>query len=180
MQHEQVEEVLVAIRRIIRAIDLQSRKLVQSHGLTGPQALVLKEAGRAQPLTAGELAAKVNLSQATITDIVKRLEKRGLLSRERSQTDKRRIIISLSEQGRELVAQSPPLLQERFSTRFAELKDWEQNQLLYAVQRLAAMMDADEIDASPVLASGSMRATAEAVVEMLVDDEGEPDQDEED
>lgn len=171
MQQDQFDEVLIAIRRIIRAIDLQSRKLVQSHGLTGPQALVLKEAGRGRPLTAGELATQVSLSQATITDIVKRLEGRELLVRERSSDDKRQIIITLTEKGRALIARSLPLLQEQFEQRFLELKNWEQNQLLYAVQRLAALMNADDIDASPVLTSGSMRASPEAVEQVTGDED---------
>lgn len=174
MQQEQFDDVLVAIRRIIRAIDLQSRKLVQSHGITGPQALILKEVGRGKPLTAGELANNVSLSQATITDIVKRLEGRGLLVRERCEEDKRRIIVTLTEQGQVLIAKSLPLLQEQFERRFMELKQWEQNQLLSSVQRLATMMDAEELDASPLLASGSVRASAEAVEEVIVAGEGEP------
>lgn len=173
MQQEQFDEVLVAIRRIIRAIDLQSRKLVQSHGITGPQALILKEVGRGKPLTASELANKVSLSQATITDIVKRLEGRGLLMRVRSEEDKRRIIISLTEQGHALDAKSLPMLQEQFERRFMELKEWEQYQLLSSVQRLATMMDAETLDASPVLASGSVRASAAAVEEVIVAGEGD-------
>lgn len=171
MQRNHFDEVLIAIRRMIRAIDLQSRKLVQSHGLTGPQALILKEVGRGKPLTAGELATNVSLSQATITDIVKRLEGRDLLVRERSSEDKRRIIITLTAKGRAIVSRSLPLLQEQFEQRFMELKDWEQNQLLYAVQRLAALMNADDIDAAPVLTSGSLRATAEAVERVVVDED---------
>jgi len=173
MEHEQFDEVLVAIRRIIRAIDLQSRRLVQSHGLTGPQALVLKEAARGRELTAGELAANVSLSQATITDIVKRLEGRGVLVRIRSETDKRQTIIRVTDEGRALVAQSLPLLQEQFESRFLELKEWEQHQLLYAVQRLAELMNAEEIDAAPVLTSGAMTATAEAVERMVTAKDGD-------
>jgi len=167
MKHEQFDQVLVAIRRIIRAIDLQSKRLVQSHGLTGPQALVIKEVGRGAPLTAGELAHKVSLSQATITDIVKRLEKRGLVVRERSDQDKRQITLRLTTIGRELLNQSIPLLQEEFEQRFSALQDWEQNQLLSSVQRLAALLDATDIDASPVLASGSLRASPEAVAKVI-------------
>ena len=63
------EEMLVALRRVMRAVDLHSRSLVQSHGLTGPQAMLLKEADRASSITAGELAKRVSLSQATVTDI---------------------------------------------------------------------------------------------------------------
>jgi DNA-binding MarR family transcriptional regulator len=171
MQQNHFDEVLVAIRRIIRAVDLQSRRLVQSHGLTGPQALVLKEAGRGRSLTAGELATNVSLSQGTITDIVKRLEGRGLLVRERSSDDRRRIIITLTDRGRAIVARSLPLLQEQFEARFQELKDSEQDQLLFALQRLAGLMDADTIDASPVLTSGSVRATPEAIERVVGDEE---------
>ena len=68
------DEVLVALRRVIRAIDIHSRKLAQRHGLTGPQALIVKEVLRQQPVSIGALAKKISLSHATVTDIVKRLE----------------------------------------------------------------------------------------------------------
>jgi hypothetical protein len=51
---------------------------METHGLAGPQALILK-ALQAGSLSAGELAARVNLSQATVTDILNRLEQRGLV-----------------------------------------------------------------------------------------------------
>ena len=60
------EQVLVALRRVTRAIDLHSKQLVQTHGLTGPQALLLKELLRAEETSVGELARRVSLSQATV------------------------------------------------------------------------------------------------------------------
>jgi DNA-binding MarR family transcriptional regulator len=129
--------------------------------------MVLKEVGRCQQLTASELANNISLSQATITDIVKRLEQRGVLVRERSTEDKRRTLISLTESGKALVAQSPSLLQEQFGNSFYALKKWEQHQLIYAVQRLAELMNAEQIDAAPVLTSGSVRASAEAVEKVI-------------
>jgi len=160
------DQVIVALRRVIRAVDLHSRTLVESHGLTGPQALILKglEGGS---LSAGELASRVNLSQGTVTDILNRLEKRGLIIRIRDTTDRRRVWIQLTADGQTILEQSPPLLQERFAQRFNNLQDWEQTQLLASLQRIAAMMDAEDIDASPVLTSGSVRASAKAVEEVL-------------
>ena len=67
------DQVIIALRRVIRAIDLHSRTLVSTHGLTGPQALILK-ALQYEGLTAGELANRVSLSQGTVTDILNRLE----------------------------------------------------------------------------------------------------------
>jgi len=170
------EAILIALRRIIRAVDLHSRKLVSSHGLTGPQALLLTEITRSGPLTGSELASRVSLSQATVTDVVKRLEGRGLLTRERSETDKRRFLLRTTEQGALLVRQSVPLLQERFQQRLVGLQDWEQTQLLASLQRIAELMNAEDLDAAPMLASGAITATAEAVEEALAPSEEDPPQ----
>jgi len=74
--HSIADQVIIALRRVIRAVDLHSRNLMESHGLTSPQALILKalQDGR---LNAGELASRVSLSQGTVTDILNRLELRS-------------------------------------------------------------------------------------------------------
>ncbi len=148
---ERCTDVLITLRRIIRAIDMRSRRLMQEAGFTGPQLLVMQALARAEEMSAGALAREVNLSQGTVSSILDRLEKRQLLQRIRSHTDRRKIFVSLTEQGREKLRIAPTLLQQRFIQRFTELKDWEQNQILSSLQRLAEMMDAQDIDAAPVL-----------------------------
>lgn len=148
------EQILVALRRVIRAVELHSRSLVQSHGLTGPQSVVLREVIAAGGLTPGELARRVSVSQATVTDIVKRLEARKLLRRSPDSVDRRRVLISATKAGERLHASAPPLLQETFVQRFAALPDWEQHMLLAALQRTAALMDAQDLDAAPLLTAG--------------------------
>jgi len=160
------DKVIAALRRVIRAVDLHSRTLVESHGLTGPQALILKALQNGS-LSAGELATSVSLSQGTVTDILNRLEQRGLIKRIRDTQDRRRVLVQATDAGHALLKQSPPLLQERFAERFNNLQDWEQTQLLASLQRIAAMMDAEDIDAAPVLSSGSVRATAKAIEKVL-------------
>lgn len=154
-------DVLITLRRIIRAIDLRSRQLMQQAGFTGPQLLVM-QALAADELTAGELARRVSLSQGTVTSILDRLERRGLLQRVRSDTDRRRIFVSLTAEGRERLDAAPTLLQQRFIQRFVELRDWEQHQILASLQRLAEMMDAQDLDAAPVLDTRQELASAVA------------------
>jgi DNA-binding MarR family transcriptional regulator len=144
-------DVLIALRRIIRAIDMRSRRLMQQAGFTGPQLLVLQALGTHEEMSAGELAREVNLSQGTVTSILDRLEKRNLIQRVRSVTDRRKVFVTLTGNGQEQLASAPTLMQERFIERFSELKDWEQHQILASLQRLAEMMDAQDIDAAPVL-----------------------------
>ena len=123
--------------------------------MTGPQALILKALQNGS-LSAGELATRVSLSQGTVTDILKRLEQRGLIIRIRDIKDRRRVMVEVTGAGSAVLLRSPPLLQERFTQRFKNLQDWEQTQLLASLQRIAAMMDAKDIDAAPVLSSGSV------------------------
>jgi len=168
------EQVLVALRRVTRAIDLHSRKLVQTHGLTGPQALVLKETVSDSGVTAGEVARRINLSQATVTDILNRLELRGLISRQRSDQDRRKVLVLATTEGRAIINTSPPLLQESFVKRFRELDEREQRSLLMSLQRIAGMMDAGDLDAAPVLSSGSIQASPEAVENVVAPKRDEP------
>ena len=62
-------------------------------------------------------------------------------------------MINATPKAIELLQKSPPLLQERFVDRFKSLRDWEQSQLLSSIQRIAEMMDAEDIDASPLLSN---------------------------
>jgi DNA-binding MarR family transcriptional regulator len=164
------EEVLIALRRVIRAIDLHSRQLVRSHGLTAPQALILKEIVSSGEISVGELAQRVSLSQATVTDILNRLEKRALITRERSSADRRRVLVRATSEANATIESGPPLLQEDFARRFSELEDWEQTLLLASLQRIASLMDAERLDASPVLTAGGVTASSE-VVQAVVDTE---------
>ena len=148
---ERHTDVLITLRRIIRAIDLRSRRLMQQAGLTGPQLLVLQALGNNEQMSAGDLAREINLSQGTVTSILDRLEKRGLIQRVRSESDRRKVFVTLTVHGQEQLARAPTLLQEHFIERFSKLKDWEQHQILASLQRLAEMMDAQDIDAAPVL-----------------------------
>jgi len=150
------DEVLVTLRRITRAIDLQSRKLEQRYGLTGAQLLLLKEISEAGELAIGELARRANVSQANTTAIVDRLQGRGLVERARSQTDKRKVMVRASAEGEARVRDLPNLLQDEFVARFRQSEDWEQTLILSILQRVARMMDAEAIDAVPLLSGDAL------------------------
>lgn len=161
------DQVIAALRRIMRAIDLHSRLLLQQHGLTAPQLVALKAARRLQPVTVGALAREIHLGQATVTGILGRLEKRGLVTRIRGDQDRRSVVVQLTEAGARLVEQAPSVLQERFHRELATLRQWEQTMILATLQRIASMMDAEQIEAAPVLVSGLPSAPEEDVSRYL-------------
>ncbi|MDC7235002.1 MAG: MarR family transcriptional regulator [Spirochaetales bacterium] len=164
---ELADDVVSTIRKIIRAIDLQSKRLVKKFGLTGPQLIVLKEIQKNSNRPISEIARTVSLSQATVTSILDRLEQQGFAQRHRSTQDKRKVNIELTDKAREILSSNPSMLQETFTHEFDKLEDWEKNMLLASLQRLAAMMDADEINAPPVLVSGPIAASSAEVTRYL-------------
>ena len=150
------EELLVALRRVIRAVDLRSKQLSKHVGLTGPQLLVMQNIQERPGIMVREIADSINLSPATITNILDRLEARDLATRIRSTQDKRKVGVFLTERGNAAVVDAPRQLQEHVVERFSQLKEWEQSQMVATVQRIASMMDAEDIDASPFLELGSI------------------------
>lgn len=151
-----IESVLVALRRVIRATDLHSKRLSKVAGLTAPQLLILQTLRNKGDLPAGEIANDISLSQATVTTIMDRLEARGLITRTRSHQDKRKVITSITDAGREILSHAPMPLQEHFVRQFSALHEWEQTAIISSLQRVACMMDAENIDASPVLDVGAL------------------------
>ncbi len=152
------DNILVALRRITRAIDLHSKNLVRTSGLTAPQLLVLQSVQREQRAKSSQIAKDIMLSPATVVSIVDRLEKAGLVVRERSTSDRRVVRIVLTELGEEKLHDTPELLQAGFLREFRQLKEWEQTLLVSSLQRIAEMMDAEELDAAPILEVGEIRA----------------------
>ncbi|MBE1287112.1 MAG: MarR family transcriptional regulator [Alteromonadaceae bacterium] len=150
------EELLVALRKVIRAIDMRSRQLNKDVGLTGPQLLVLQEVGKNPGVMVKQIAQSINLSPATITSILDRMEARALVNRVRSTEDKRKVGVFLSETGQAALTAAPLPLQEHFLNRFNNLEEWEKSLMVSTMQRIATMMDAAEIDAAPVLVVGRL------------------------
>ena len=148
--------VLSAMRRLMRATDLDAKKLARQTNLSTSQLLVMELMAASGDLTVGRIAERVGLAQATVTAIVDRLADRGLVSRRRSDTDRRQVNVSLTAEGRQLFARAPTALQTRFLRNFEALRSWEKLAILASLERLADLMEAEHLDASPVLDVGSI------------------------
>jgi len=157
---EKHQELLIALRKVIRAIDLHSKHLSKTSGLTSPQLLIMLEIDKTSGVNSSQVAKKVNLSPATVTNIIDRLENKKLVSRIRDTQDKRKVSLYLTDDGKALLLNAPQALQEHFIAKFSNLARWEQSQLLSSMERLSEMMDADGIDAAPLLELNAMSASS--------------------
>jgi DNA-binding MarR family transcriptional regulator len=153
---DRVDVSLIALRRIIRATEMFGRALAQSVNLTPVQFRVLQIVAEKPHCTATEVSQRMRVSQATVTSLVDKLVARDLVTREKSQTDRRQTLIVATETGRQTLAAAPDPLQQSFVRRFEALEDWEQAMLVASLERVAAMLDAAELDASPVLQGGEI------------------------
>lgn len=150
------QQALTAMRQILRATENYARKLSRETGLTASQLLLLQVLDERGETTAGQIASHMGITQATTTSLLHKLEARGLVHRQRGDTDRRQVWLTLTEDGRAKLAAAPDGLQENFLERFENLESWEQAMLVASLERVVALLDAESLDAAPVLDVGAI------------------------
>src|SRR5690606_29944438 len=118
-----MHDLYLALRRLQRATEIHAKRLGRHTGLTPIPLLTLHSI------------------QATLSTIIDRLESRDLLKRVRSQSDKRKVHLTLTEKGEAVIQAEPALLPSAFLERFGQLADWEQLMLLASLQRVAGLFE---------------------------------------
>lgn len=131
-----------ALRRVMRALDKSSRRLLLDHGLTGPQRAVLRVLATQPGASSTTLARAAGVGQATLTDMLDRLVARGLVVRTRSAADRRRVELALTEAAERLLVSSPVPLPPDFVERYAALPAAERERLVASIETIASLMDA--------------------------------------
>ncbi len=159
MESEIANATLKDLRRVLRAAEGGTRRLAATTGLTPSQLLVLREIEGGEEVTPGVVAQRLQFSHATITAIVDRLVALQLVTRSRSERDKRRVLLEATAEGRRRLAEAPDMLQEIFGVRFSALPAWEQAMILASTERLAHILGAGDMDAAPLLDAGAIDRT---------------------
>jgi DNA-binding MarR family transcriptional regulator len=105
------------------AINRVYKPLLDRLGITYPQYLVLNALWEEDGRTVGSIAERLSLEPSTVTPLVKRLEASQLVSRVRHPEDERRVVVSLTQRGRDLEEESRCLGQELLTRSGMEPKD---------------------------------------------------------
>lgn len=154
--------ILQALRRIIRAVDIHSRALASRYGVTGPQLVCLTTLCDSGAMTSAELSRRIFVSASTITGIIDRLEKNGLVERKRDEIDRRRVLLHPTGEGFKLAYRAPSLLQDELMRKVRELPQEQQDRISQSLQQIVDLMEARSLDASPILTTGDIQAGASA------------------
>lgn len=76
-----------------------SKRMQRTHGVTGPQRLVVRLVGQRPGISAGELAELLHLHPSTLTGVLRRLTERGAIARTQDPADTRRALFRLTAKG---------------------------------------------------------------------------------
>jgi DNA-binding MarR family transcriptional regulator len=147
---------LYALRRIIRAVDIDSRKLVSEHQVTGPQLLCLMKIAENPGITATEIGKAIHLSSSTVVGILDRLEKKQLVERERDKNDRRFVGLKATDVGQALVKKVPYPLRHPLHNALSELSDSERMIVIELLERLVKIMDAQDLATGPLVVPSSV------------------------
>ncbi|WP_372795104.1 MarR family winged helix-turn-helix transcriptional regulator [Lutibacter sp.] len=148
-------DILIKLRKIVRSINLESKRVEKEQGVSIPQLLCLQYLAEQNEYktNASKLKTFLNLNASTITGIISRLEKKGLVAKLPNATDKRITLISLTTGGLELLQNAPITFQQKLSEKLQALPPEKIKTIIEGIDLLTQLMDVDEIDASPIITS---------------------------
>jgi DNA-binding MarR family transcriptional regulator len=146
-------DILIKIRKIVRSINLESKKTQKEYGVSIPQVLCLNylHSSPNYQTTQGEIRKFLNLNSSTASGIINRLETKGLIARLPKSGDKRVVNIALTSNGAKLLDKIPALLHEQLSEKLQNLDNKTLGQIKTSLEMLIDMLQISELEASPLL-----------------------------
>jgi DNA-binding MarR family transcriptional regulator len=146
-------DILINIRKILRSLNLESKKIQKEYGVSIPQLMCLDYLGDKEDYrsTQGSIARYLNLNSSTMSGIIDRLEIKGYVARLPNPDDKRTVYISLTSKGARLLDTSPQLLHHQLSKRLEKLPENKIREINDALIILVQSLNIEEIQASPLI-----------------------------
>ncbi|MBN1957278.1 MAG: MarR family transcriptional regulator [Desulfuromonadales bacterium] len=135
-RQQQALDLYVKLMRAGNRVTSSIHHHLQHDNLTHSQFAILETLYHLGPQNQSELSRKILKSNANVTTVVDSLEKKHLVSRMRSETDRRVVKVHLTSAGDEMLAKIFPRHVEVIEKRLAILTDQEQQQLAELLKKL--------------------------------------------
>ncbi|HZH71212.1 MAG TPA: MarR family transcriptional regulator [Mariniphaga sp.] len=145
------KDIILKIRKIVRSINLESKKIEKEYGVSIPQVLCLNYLHDSLNFQAGqgEIKKFLNLNASTVSGIIDRLELKGLVARLPKSGDKRVVTIALTTKGDKLLEKLPWLLQEKLAEKIEKLDVQKREQMKESIEMLVNLLDIEDLEAYP-------------------------------
>ncbi len=141
MTTEKLAEELLTLWRILRGLSHP----VKRAEMTPEQYWLLRVLSRTGPLSIGELANELGIAMSSATSACKRLEKVGLLTRERRVEDERIVQVALTEQGRAQIDLWRQRKREALTQLLKVLDEHEQQEFQHMLERVLEAAGVHEV-----------------------------------
>lgn len=150
-------EILSDLRRIIRAVNLEGKRVEKEYGVSIPQYLCLNFLHEANGFCASmsDLKDALQLNPSTMTGIVQRMEKVGYVARLPKADDRRKNLIILTDRGANIIRKHPQILHEQLLNRLDAMGEDDYGNLQMAFLRIIEFLDIQRVDAAPIVTPGS-------------------------
>lgn len=146
-------DILIDIRKIVRSINLESKRIQKDLGISIPQLLCLSflQGKDNYQATNKQLSEYLNLNSSTVTGIINRLEKKGLIARLPKKGDKRITYVALTSAGYKVLEKRPRLLHDKLTANLTDLAPGRISEIRASLSTLIDVLGIRDIDASPLL-----------------------------
>ena len=145
-----IYNIVDSIRRLVRAVYLDSQKMSKQYGLTGPQSSVLRNLVNDGPMSSADLSRMLYVTPANITGIIDRLEIKGLVKRIKKQGDRRVALITLTESGQQLGRSIPDPIINLFISELGDLELERLKLLSGAMNQVLNLIDTKGVEEAPL------------------------------
>lgn len=145
-----VDRIVEAIIYLYTESRRVTKDVARAHGLTGPQVTAIKLLEGVGDLSLSALSERMSAKNSTITGLVDRLERDGLVQRTRSQADRRVTVVRLTPKARRLAEQIPVTSMEIFASALRSLGREERDQLRKLLRKLTdrVQQDVERLDSA--------------------------------
>jgi len=141
-----IQDIVWSIRRLMRAVYLDSQKISKRYGLTGPQSSVLRNLLNNGSMSSADLSRNLFVTPSNITGIIDRLEKKQFVERIKKEGDRRVALITLTQTGQELSKTLPDPIMKKFITQLADLEPEHVQLLAMAMNQILNLIDTEDIE----------------------------------
>ena len=145
-----IKDIVGSIRKLVRAVYLDSQKMSRQFGLTGQQSLVLRLLLNNGSMSSADLSRLMYVTPSNMTGIIDRLEKKDLISRVRKEGDRRVVLITLTDTGKKLSEQIPDPIENKIINELADLEVDHVELLAMAMNQILNLIGTEDIEAEPL------------------------------
>ena len=146
-------DILINIRKIIRSVNLESKRIEKEYGISIPQLLCLNFLNEKETYQASlkEIKEFLQLNASTVTGIIARLEKKSYVARLPKRQDKRIGLITITASGAKLLESAPEPLHEQLSVKLKQLSPDQLVRLQASFDTIIDFLNIESIDAAPII-----------------------------